>query len=114
MGHLLQMLEEDLSAELDYQAIPVLDEAIELVGQGVLAGGSKRNFEAMSDRVDASGLDHARTMVLFDAQTSGGLLIAVDPASTERLLKALADGGVEKAAVIGRVAEGSGNITVRP
>jgi selenide,water dikinase len=114
IGHLLQMLDGHLSAELDFDAIPVLPEAIELVQQGVLAGGSKRNFEAMADSVDTAGLDNARAMVLFDAQTSGGLLIAVAPDSTDALLSALSDGGVETANVIGRTIEGSGTVTVRP
>ena len=89
VGHLLEMLEGSLSAELVFDSIPLLLEAIELAGTGVLPGGSKRNLDAMGDRVDTKGLDDARRAVLFDAQTSGGLLIAVDPARTDALHEAL-------------------------
>jgi selenide,water dikinase len=112
MGHLLQMLGGELDAELNFAAIPVIEEAITLVEQGVFAGGSKRNLEAMSDRVSTDDLDEARARILFDAQTSGGLLIASTPDSTERLMTELHDRGVDSAAVIGRLKEGNGTVTV--
>ena len=109
-GHLLEMLGASLDAELDFAAIPVLEEAFDLARAGVLPGGSKRNAEAGGPFVDAPGLDDAQRAVLFDAQTSGGLLIAtVEPG---RLLDALAERGVEDAAVIGRLTEGDGRIGV--
>jgi selenide,water dikinase len=102
-----------VSAELDFDAVPVLDAAVELASQGILPGGSRRNIEAMSARTDAGSLDEARRAVLFDAQTSGGLLIAVAPESTGTLLLELAGRGVERAAKIGRLTEGSGRIRVK-
>lgn len=111
-GHLLQMLDDHLSAELQFDQIPVLDEAIELAAAGVFPGGSKRNYEAARDRVDTGDLDESRRAVLFDAQTSGGLLIALDPSDTEKLLVALNEKGVRRAARIGAVTEGDGSIRV--
>jgi selenide,water dikinase len=111
IGHLLEMLEDRLSAELHFESIPVLEEAFDLVEQGVLPGGSKRNYEAGRDRVDTGGLDRASRLVLFDAQTSGGLLIAVDGARTSALLSALDARGVRGHA-IGRLVEGDGRITI--
>jgi selenide,water dikinase len=111
IGHLLEMLEDRLSAELRFEAIPVLEEAFDLVEQGVLPGGSKRNYDAARDRVDAAGLDRASKLVLFDAQTSGGLLIAVPPARASALLAALDERGV-KGHPIGNVVTGDGRITV--
>ncbi|MDQ4124741.1 MAG: AIR synthase-related protein, partial [Actinomycetota bacterium] len=99
-----------VGAELYFDAIPVLPEAFDLAAAGVLPGGSKRNVEAMESRVEAEGLDEPRRAVLFDAQTSGGLLIAApDP---DRLLAALRSRGVEGAAVIGRLTDGDGRIEV--
>ena len=111
-GHLLEMLGDDLDAKIDFDSIPVLLEAIELVGQGVFPGGSKRNRDAMNERVSTGELDDARRAILFDAQTSGGLLIAVDPSKTETLHAAIAARGVSSAMTIGRIVEGRGTIAV--
>jgi selenide,water dikinase len=113
IGHLLQMLGGDASAELDFDSIPVLEAAVELAGRGILPEGSRRNMDSMSARTDASRLDEARRAVLFDSQTSGGLLVAVDPGKTARLLEELSRRGVERAATIGRLTVGSGSIRVR-
>jgi len=112
MGHLLQMLDPAVSARLVAGRIPVLDEALELAAAGVLPGGSKRNYEAGREFVDAAEIDDSLRAVLFDAQTSGGLLIAVPTDRTQSLIEALAAGGVRGAAVIGSLIEGSGRIEV--
>ncbi|MDQ4025044.1 MAG: selenide, water dikinase SelD, partial [Actinomycetota bacterium] len=114
IGHLMGMLGPGVGAELYIEAIPVLPEAVELAAAGVLPGGSKRNIEALAPRVDAEGINEVRRAVLFDAQTSGGLLIAVDDGSREALLAALEEGGVDEAAVVGRLIEGDGQIKVSP
>ena len=111
VGHLLGMLGSSLDASLDFEAIPVLNEAFDLAAQGVLPGGSKRNQEAMKDRVDLGDLNDAAATVLFDAQTSGGLLIAVEPSKVEALIGALEDRSVG-GAVIGAVGAGTGRIEV--
>ncbi|MGH2694731.1 MAG: AIR synthase-related protein, partial [Actinomycetota bacterium] len=111
IGHLLQMLDGEVSAELSFSDIPVLKEAIVLARDGVLSGGSKRNIESMEDLVDVNGLDYAERAVLFDAQTSGGLLLAVDGARVDALMDALARRGV-RGARIGRLTAGDGRIRV--
>jgi len=111
-GHLAEMLGDEIGAEVDADAVPMLLEAIELARDGVFPGGSKRNREAMADRVATGGIDEARAAVLFDAQTSGGLLIAVDPDKAERLHSALADRGVNAAVTIGRIVDARGAITI--
>ena len=111
IGHLLEMLGEGLDAELDFASIPVLSEAFDLAARGVLPGGSKRNFEAAKERVDAGSLDEAQRLVLFDAQTSGGLLMAVRPSEKEELLRALERRDVD-GHVIGTVLAGTGRIRV--
>ena len=112
MGHLLQMLAPEVSARLIAGRIPVLDEALELVAAGVLPAGSKRNYEADRERVDAAGLDAPLRAALFDAQTSGGMLIAVVADRTATLMEALEAGGVTGAAVIGSLIEGTGRVEV--
>lgn len=112
VGHLLQMLDGSVSAELDYDAIPVLEEAIELAAAGVLPGGSARNHEEMRSLVDTNDLDDPHRLVLFDAQTSGGLLLALDGSRAADLLAALQSRGVTGAAEIGRITAGDGRIAV--
>jgi selenium donor protein len=113
MIHLRELLGSRLTATLHFDAIPMLPEAIDLAAAGILSGGSQRNIEAARGFVDTGNLDDARRAVLFDAQTSGGLLIAVAPDRSARLLELLEDRGVEDAAHIGTVKAGNGEIKVR-
>jgi selenide,water dikinase len=113
MIHLRELLGPHLTASLHFDAVPMFPEAIELAAAGILSGGSKRNIEAARDFVDTGDLDDARRAVLFDAQTSGGLLIAVAPDRSARLLELLEERRVEDAARIGTVHAGNGEIRVR-
>jgi len=113
VGHLLQMLGDEVSAEVDPDAVPVLEEALELARAGIVPGGSRRNEEATWSRVRTTGLDDAERIVLFDAQTSGGLLMAVERDLTGSLLASLKEAGVQRAAKIGRLIPGDGTIEVR-
>jgi selenide,water dikinase len=112
IGHLMGMLDGRVSAQLDFAAIPVLEEAFELARKGVFAGGSQRNLTALRDKVDAGDLEEAQLKVLFDAQTSGGLLIAVAADKTQGLIEDLKRREVEGAA-IGRLVEGDRRIVIR-
>jgi selenium donor protein len=112
VGHLRQMLSPETSAELDLESIPILPGAVELARRGVIPGGSKRNLEADLPVTDISEIDEGRRWLLFDAQTSGGLLIAVAPERSSELLSRLKAKGVEDAAVIGRLVPGEGRVKV--
>ncbi len=112
LGHLLQMLDGRMSAKLSADSIPVLPEAYDLVASGILPGGSRRNRQADEPFVDVRGLSDEGLAVLFDAQTSGGLLIAVAADSTAALMDELDGRGVAGAAVIGSLVEGEGRIEV--
>ena len=112
IGHLLGMLGDVLDASLDFEAIPVLHEAFDLAAHGVLSGGSRRNIEAMKQFTDLGDLDETSSSVLFDAQTSGGLLIAVEQAKAGALIEALAARG-DDGAVIGTLGVGTGRIEVQ-
>ena len=116
LGHLHQLLAASgAAAELDAAAVPLLAGARELVGRGAVPGGTKRNLDAMRDHVSfAPGVDEPTQVLLADAQTSGGLLIAVEPERLAALLDALARERTPAQAVIGRVTPGpAGRITVR-
>jgi selenide,water dikinase len=76
LGHLTEMLEAaGLAAELSVSAVPLIDGVLDLAGQGILPGGSKRNLESVADSVDFGDIPVHIRNVLADAQTSGGLLI---------------------------------------
>jgi selenide,water dikinase len=111
-GHLLEMLGSNLSARLEWDRIPVVDDAVELAGRGVLPGGTERNADAAGGRVSSPGLDGARRWLLFDAQTSGGLLMAVPPEKGDAVLDELHARGVTDANRIGELMEGEGTIEV--
>jgi selenide,water dikinase len=112
VGHLLEMLGPHLSAELSFEAIPVMEGAFELAADGVIPGGTQRNREAMRQLVTFDNLSEERATILFDAQTSGGLLMAVDPEKTGKVVEALERNGTETASVIGRLVPGEGRISV--
>jgi len=116
LGHLHNMLiASGVSAEIDAAAVPLLPNAVELVARGAIPGGTKRNREALAPHVTFEpGVAEAMRVLLFDAQTSGGLLIAVDPDRANTLLTALQRERTPVAARIGRLARGvPGAIAVR-
>ncbi len=114
LGHLGGMLEASgAAAELAIDALPLLAGALDLAGRGFVPGGTRRNLEAARVTWDPS-LGEAERLLAADAQTSGGLLLAVPPARLDALLAALATEGTLARAVIGRVVAGEpGRITVR-
>jgi len=115
LGHLHNMLAASgLAAEIDAAAVPLFPNAVELVERGAIPGGTQRNRDALSPEVKfAAGVPEPIRVLLFDAQTSGGLLIAVDPDRAGALLGALEREGTPAAVKIGRLARGvAGAITV--
>jgi len=108
LGHLNNMLvASGVSAEIDAAAVPLLPNAAALVEQGAIPGGTRRNREALAAEVrfDAA-VPEAIRVLLFDAQTSGGLLIAVPEGHVAQLLTALKKEKTPAAARIGRIVGG--------
>ena len=107
IGHLTSMLDASkVAAEVAFDAIPVLPHARNLAGRGIVPGGTQRNLEA-ADRVEwAPELNAADRYICVDAQTSGGLLLAVPAENEAALLAALREERTPAAAVIGRVVAG--------
>lgn len=116
-GHLHNVVRlSGVSAELWTESLPVLEGVRELAEAGFVPGGTRRNEAFFAPYVDVDPAVGAtdRTL-LFDAQTSGGLLIAVDPAAEASLVADLERRGTPAAAVVGRIVDGeAGRITVRP
>jgi selenide,water dikinase len=77
LGHLLRMAQASgIGARIDASAVPVLDGVLELAQRDVVPGGTKRNHAYVAPYVNWGGLTPPEQIVLADAQTSGGLLIA--------------------------------------
>lgn len=90
MGHLLEMVQgSDVQAVVDVGAVDIIPEAAEFARIGVLPEGMYRNRAFAGPSVDPGETPLHLQDVLFDPQTSGGLLIAADPAGADELLAAL-------------------------
>ncbi len=115
LGHLHELAEGSrVSARVNAAAIPLLPEAHTLARQGAIAGGTARNLEFLVDKVDYDeSIDETTRLLLADAQTSGGLLIAVPPERADALEGVLQRRGVTPIARIGELVPGpAGRITV--
>lgn len=107
LGHLFEMLAaSEVGAEIDARALPLLPRAAEYAAAGVGTGGARKTRAYLEPhlRLDPT-LPAGVEAVLVDPQTSGGLLIAVAPEKTNRLMEALAAEGVAVRAVIGKVTD---------
>src|SRR5208282_669096 len=104
-AHLRRML-RGLGAEIFADALPALDGALDALRQGVIPGAIERNREYVGNALDiAPGVDEASVNLGFDAQTSGGLLIAVPARRLEMLRQSLARRGAA-GFVIGQIVDG--------
>jgi selenide,water dikinase len=92
-----------VTVEIDHRSVPLLPGALDAAREGMLPGGLKNNREFLSDCVAfAPGVPEENRALLYDPQTSGGLLIAIAPEAADAALALLARHGVN-AARVGRV-----------
>lgn len=105
LGHSLEMAQgSGVELEIDVSAVDFIPEAAELAKMGVLPEGMYRNRSFAEDSVYPGTAELWRQDLLYDPQTSGGLLMAVDPADAEALFEAL-KAAVPSAQRLGRVRE---------
>ena len=111
LGHLHEMASASgLAATVDSAAVPLLPDARRLLADGHVPGGTLRNVEHLAAHLD--GGDGDARILLADAQTSGGLLVALPADRVDQLTRRLTDTG-HRAARIGELATGlAGRITV--
>jgi selenide,water dikinase len=111
-GHLLEICRgSKLAAEVHFDALPVIAEALDWVKQGVATGASDRNWKGYGHEVQIGGEDWRRKLVT-DPQTSGGLLVSCAPAAERQVLDTFRKQGFAQAAVIGRLSSGQPRMTV--
>ena len=104
MGHLNEMTSGQTAIEINYNKIPIIKAAFDLAEYGLFPAGAYRNEEYYEQfcKIEINKPDSHR-MLLFDPQTSGGLLLSVPEAKAEKLLAELIDSGIESASIIGQV-----------
>ncbi|SFC01638.1 selenophosphate synthase [Alkalibacterium subtropicum] len=112
LGHLTEMATESRQAiTLNKADVPVLPRVRELAESGIVPGGSKSNLRHVKESVHFDEhLDEIDQIILADAVTSGGLLMAISGEDAPALLKSLQDKGVE-AKLIGEVSDGESGHT---
>ncbi len=108
LGHLREMtIASRVGAVVENSSVPVLDGVAELLEIGMWAGGSGRNLEALNDQV-VSKVEPQKLKILVDAQTSGGLLVALPEKEANGFVSAL-----PSSSVIGTITAGD-SISVLP
>ena len=113
LGHLSEMLEASgVGAVVQRDAVPVWEQAITLAAKGCYPGGLNGNWEYLESSVVADGVETEDLLPLFDPQTSGGLLVAVQQRRTDDFLDALGRYGAS-GAVVGQIV-GERGIRITP
>jgi len=115
-GHLAEMaLSSGVDVEVVWDDIPLFTGVLEYAAAGILPGAIERNKESCGQRIVADeSLAQEMVDICYDAQTSGGLLIAIAEKDTDKLLTALHRDGVSAATVIGKISgKGSGLVRIR-
>lgn len=108
IGHLAEMVEKSgRSVRLSSADVPIIAEAFDYAAMGLIPAGAYKNRKFRQEMVERGPeVKQATEDLLYDPQTSGGLLISVGKESAEPLAAALKAAGIESAAVIGEVLEG--------
>jgi cysteine desulfurase len=107
LGHLLGMMKgANTAAIIDAESVPIFEGVLEQVTAGTIPGGTKNNYDYTLPFVRYSDkISQSQKMILNDAQTSGGLLIAISEKEQNKLLKLLHQNGIISAVKIGYVAQ---------
>ena len=109
MGHSVEMASaSDVTIHIKAYDIPLFDDVIEAAQMGLVPAASYGNRKAITDVQVELALDPVWTDILFDPQTSGGLLFSVPANEGEQLVEALHKAGIDCAAIIGTVESFSG------
>ena len=108
LGHLIEMCEASgVSAEIEYSKVPVIPGLEQYIIKKAIPGGTNRNYNSYGFKVNA--ISDVQKAILCDPQTSGGLLIAVDPDQKSHFLKIINKRGIETEP-IGRLIKKAGKI----
>ena len=109
LGHLAEMVcGSETSVRIFSEKVPVIAESLDFASMGLIPAGAYRNKEFRESMIDfEKTVDRSLKDVLFDPQTSGGLMISVSGPEADGLVSAMKDAGIDDAAEIGEIAGGS-------
>ena len=116
LGHACEMIEgTDIGMVIHSATVPLLPETEGYARMGLIPAGTIRNRDFRLPMIElATEISDEKLLILFDAQTSGGLLISVPGQEADMLLQRMHEEGIEEATLIGEVtAESKGKITVK-
>ena len=116
LGHACEMIEgSDVGMVIYSSSVPLLPETGEYAQMGLIPGGTIRNRDFRLPMIErAAEISDEMLLILFDAQTSGGLLISVPGREADTLVQRMHEEGIEEAAIIGEVvAQPKGKIVVK-
>lgn len=107
LGHGSEMARgSEASLEISFDKVPMLEGTMELARDGVVPGGSKSNHKWLLDDIDYdTTITPEEQMILCDAITSGGLLVALPEQEAKRYVEELQKEGITAASIIGKVTE---------
>lgn len=115
IGHAHEVaLGSGIDMEIEFRALPVFEFAVDMYRRGHTTLSNNQNRQMTKDYLSIkASLDTSEKEILFDPQTSGGLLMTMPPSDAEATLKALKENGSTHASIIGRVTgPGKGSITI--
>lgn len=106
-GHSVEMAQgSGMTLEIFMDQVPVQSEALEYAKMGLIPAGAYRNRDFMADKIDLGDVEEAMLDIFFDPQTSGGLLLSVEPETGEQIIREFEAAGMATAyGIIGRVTE---------
>jgi len=112
LGHTVEMTKASgVDVEIDLDSLPILDGALETVRLGILSSLQPANVRLRRAVRSLNGAQkHEHYPLIFDPQTSGGLLASLPAEKVQSCLQELCDLGYAKAAIVGRVAAESDNL----
>lgn len=115
LGHLSEMISgTNVAAKIQSDLVPILPQTVDFASMGFVPSGAHRNRVFRKDFVDLKeSVSPIMRDILFDPQTSGGLLIGCPEEHAQNLIKRLIDNGVEDAAIIGMVVDLEGNENIK-
>ncbi|WP_458408247.1 selenide, water dikinase SelD [Anaerotignum sp.] len=104
LGHLHEMLDGEHSCQVFAAQVPVMQNALQYADEFYLTAAAQKNRNHVEKYVQFENIPFAMEEVLFDPQTSGGLLLAVHPEDAENMLQEMQEAGLP-AAIVGEITE---------
>ena len=106
LGHAMEMAKgSDLTIEIDSSKVPVMSEAEDLAKMGIIPAGMYKNRNYIQKDVKAEGVKEHIMDILYDPQTSGGLLISVPQEHAQEIAQKMLQSGSLAASIVGKVVD---------